>query len=417
MKQKSVPGAHIDEKGRVILPEEIARRHGLKPGAKLPVIENEHSVLLRRPVSHLAKVYIEPTSYCNLTCRTCIRNTWDEPMGNMDSATFEHLIDGLRAFEAPLTIVFGGFGEPLFHPAIASMVAGARGIGARVELITNGTLLNNAVSLQLAEAGLDVLWVSLDGSTVEGYGGVRPGAELDEVVSNVMNFRTVSWNLNQRLPHIGIVFVAMKRNIAELPEVVRLGRKVLADRFLITNVLPYTEELCEELLYNSVLINVPKQPSPFLPQLTLSRIDSTEITREPLYRVFREWQGVQGNPLVAGNAGNCCPFIEKGSTSVCWDGSVSPCLALLHSHTSYLNERKRRSKRYVVGNVNEHTMNELWSSPEYVAMRERVQSFQFSPCAFCGGCDFSEANEEDCFGNAFPTCGGCLWAQGIIQCP
>jgi MoaA/NifB/PqqE/SkfB family radical SAM enzyme len=96
---------------------------------------------------------------------------------------------------------------------------------------------------------------------------------------------------------------------------------------------------------------------------------------------------------------------------------VSPCLALLHSHTSYLNERKRRSKRYVVGNVNEHTMSELWSSPEYVAMRERVQSFQFSPCAFCGGCDFSEANEEDCFGNAFPTCGGCLWAQGIIQCP
>jgi hypothetical protein len=24
---------------------------------------------------------------------------------------------------------------------------------------------------------------------------------------------------------------------------------------------------------------------------------------------------------------------------------------------------------------------------------------------------------EDCYGNAFPACGGCLWAQGIIQCP
>jgi hypothetical protein len=29
----------------------------------------------------------------------------------------------------------------------------------------------------------------------------------------------------------------------------------------------------------------------------------------------------------------------------------------------------------------------------------------------------SEANEEDCFGNGFPTCGGCLWAQGVLQCP
>jgi len=313
--------------------------------------------------------------------------------------------------------VFGGFGEPLCHPVIATMVAAAKGIGAQVELISNGTLLTNDLSIQLAEAGLDVLWVSLDGSTVEGYGGVRPGAELERVISNVMNFRTVSWHRNQRLPHIGIVFVAMKRNIAELPEVVRLGRKVLADRFLITNVLPYTEELSEELLYNSVLINVPKQPSPFLPQLTLSKIDATEITREPLYRVVREWQGAQGNPLVGGNTGNCCPFIEKGSTAICWDGSVSPCLALMHSHTSYLNERKRRSRRHVVGNVNEHTVSELWSHPDYVTLRERVQSFQFSPCAFCGGCDFSEANEEDCFGNTFPTCGGCLWAQGIIQCP
>jgi hypothetical protein len=33
------------------------------------------------------------------------------------------------------------------------------------------------------------------------------------------------------------------------------------------------------------------------------------------------------------------------------------------------------------------------------------------------GCNLSETNEEACFGNPFPTCGGCLWAQGVIQCP
>ncbi len=377
----------------------------------------QHSILLRKPISHLAKVYIEPTSHCNLTCRTCIRNTWDEPMGNMDSATFERIIDGLRPFETPPTIVFGGFGEPLLHPAIASMVAKAKSIEAQVELITNGTLLNHDLSLRLAEAGLDVLWVSLDGSTDEGYGGVRPGAALDEVVANVMNFRKESWNATQRHPHIGIAFVAMRRNIAELPAVIRIGRKLLADRFLITNVLPYTEELCDEVLYNAVLINVTSDPSPWLPQLTLSRIDSTEITRQPLYNIAREWQGTHGDKLIKSNPSNYCPFIEKGATAICWDGSVSPCLPLLHSHTSFLNDRKRDSKRYVIGNVNEHTMRELWLKPDYVAFRERVQSFQFSPCTYCGGCDFSGANEEDCFGNAFPTCGGCLWAQGVIQCP
>jgi hypothetical protein len=46
-----------------------------------------------------------------------------------------------------------------------------------------------------------------------------------------------------------------------------------------------------------------------------------------------------------------------------------------------------------------------------------VQRFDFSPCAYCGGCDLSKGNETDCIGNTFPTCGGCLWAQGIVQCP
>jgi hypothetical protein len=29
----------------------------------------------------------------------------------------------------------------------------------------------------------------------------------------------------------------------------------------------------------------------------------------------------------------------------------------------------------------------------------------------------AEANLEDCLGNTAPACGGCLWAQGVIQCP
>ena len=29
----------------------------------------------------------------------------------------------------------------------------------------------------------------------------------------------------------------------------------------------------------------------------------------------------------------------------------------------------------------------------------------------------ASTNGEDCYGNALPACGGCLWAQGVIQCP
>ncbi len=35
----------------------------------------------------------------------------------------------------------------------------------------------------------------------------------------------------------------------------------------------------------------------------------------------------------------------------------------------------------------------------------------------CNSCEMAIENVEDCFGNVHPTCGGCLWAQGLIRCP
>jgi MoaA/NifB/PqqE/SkfB family radical SAM enzyme len=118
-----------------------------------------------------------------------------------------------------------------------------------------------------------------------------------------------------------------------------------------------------------------------------------------------------------GEKSNRCPFIENGTMSIGWQGNVSPCLSLLHDDVSFLDDRPRRALRYSAGNVSERSMHDIWMDPAYIAFRRRVQEFEFSPCTYCGGCDLSESNREDCFGNEFPTCGGCLWAQGVIQCP
>jgi hypothetical protein len=38
-------------------------------------------------------------------------------------------------------------------------------------------------------------------------------------------------------------------------------------------------------------------------------------------------------------------------------------------------------------------------------------------CRTCNSCDLPDINNEDCFGNVHPACGGCLWSQGFVQCP
>jgi len=417
MKFKPESQADIDEHGRLILPQEILSFLGLKPGDKIPVTRGTNSISLRQPVTHLKKVYIEPTNQCNLACRTCIRNIWHEPMGQMSLSTFNHIIEGLHTFNSPPTVVFGGFGEPLSHPHIIDMIAKVKALGSSVELITNGTLLSEELSRELLATGIDVLWISLDGASPQSYADVRLGALLPDVLANVMRLRYSSWAYQYPQPHIGIVFVAMKRNVADLPAVMQIGARLKADRFLITNVLPYTAELCNEVLYTRVLGDFSVVPTWLSPCLNISKIDMDENTRDTLYKVIRAWRLTSFDKDDVGESANYCPFIESGATAISWEGNVSPCLSLMHSHESYLHDRKRSSRCHVIGNVNKQSLIEIWNTPDYVALRRRVQDFDFSPCTFCGGCDLSEANEEDCFGNVFPACGGCLWAQGVIQCP
>jgi MoaA/NifB/PqqE/SkfB family radical SAM enzyme len=112
-----------------------------------------------------------------------------------------------------------------------------------------------------------------------------------------------------------------------------------------------------------------------------------------------------------------CPFIKKRSLSVRWDGGISPCPPLLHSHTCFMGDLERKNRECLFGSLKDHGLLEIWKGPEYTAFRKRVTSFDFSPCASCASCELAESNEGDCFGNPFPTCGGCLWAQGLIRCP
>lgn len=415
MKKRPEWEVQVDEDGRLVLPPEIASRYGLNPGVRVRMGEGKNALRLRRPVSHLAKVYVEPTNGCNLECRTCIRSGWDEPLGQMSDVVFTRLIDGLRAFSPPPTVFFGGFGEPLAHPRIVEMVSRARALGGPVEMVTNGTLLTRDTSRALIAAGLDMLWVSIDGATPESYADVRLGAALPEVLANLAALRETRRAADLSSPQVGIVFVAMKRNIADLPAVVRLGHQLGVRHFLVTHVLPYTAEICQEILYARALNDFKYLPS--LYGLDLPSIDMNEITGEALYRILRSGENLSVAGVHLGEGKDRCPFIESGATAVGWEGSLSPCLPLLHNHVSFLDKYKRLSRRYAVGNLGESTLADLWNDPEYTAFRNRVQAFEFSFCTSCGVCDLGQGNEEDCFGNPFPTCGGCLWAQGVIRCP
>jgi len=407
----------IDGDGHLVLPPDLAKRLGLVDGALVRVEERGNQIALGRSSASLARVYVEPTTLCNLLCRTCIRNVWDEPPGTMSAGTFARVMDGVREVSPRPTVFFGGFGEPFAHPNLLAMLAEAKAAGCTVELITNGTMLDEATRRELVRIGLDRLWVSIDGATPESYADVRLWDALPQVVEDLAALRDLRLASRSAGPRLGIAFVAMKRNIADLPEVILLGQRLGADRFSVSNVLAHTPELRDQVLYAGSIDTEELDPSPWSPEVSLPRMDIDARTLGQLVRAEADRRGRTPSGRQGDGHANACPFVEKGSVSVRWDGAISPCLPLLHTHRSYLDFRPRTNHAYAVGNVNDRGLLDAWRDPDYVALRERLLAFDFAPCTICNSCDMADENLEDCFGSPTPACGGCLWAQGFIQCP
>ncbi|MHB1339022.1 MAG: radical SAM protein [Bellilinea sp.] len=417
MKKTSAISIHLDEHGHLILPEEVLKLFGPSHGSEIRAELSEQGLVIRHSTSALARVYIEPTNACNLGCRTCMRNVWDEPIGKMSTEIFSSILKGIQSFTPLPMVFFGGYGEPLAHPDILDMIAAVRNVGAKVEMITNGTMLNETTASRLVELGLNRLWVSIDGATPASYADVRLGDLLPLVLANLTRLQNLSYHSRLNLPKLGIAFVAMQRNIADLPEVVRMVKLLGADQFSVSNVLPHTHDLCEQVLFARSMYESDLQPSKWGPEVSLPRMDPTTTILDCVKEILKG-----GNELLIarqslGMGAKSCPFLEKDSISIRWDGAVSPCLPLLHTHVSYLADVLRTSHAYLVGNVNDRNLIDIWNDPEYVGLRERLQDFDFSPCTFCNSCSMAESNLEDCFGNSHSACGGCLWTQGFIQCP
>jgi len=412
--------ARVNEHKEIILPPHFAKELGIAPDDEIRIEMNGRGLYLHPSINTIKRVYVEVTNKCNLTCSTCMRNVWDVRYGHMSNKIYERILMGFQDFPEKPEIFFGGYGEPLSNPRIFDMIEGAKKQGHRVFLITNGILLTDDVTRKLIELELDMLWVSMDGASPECYTDVRLGDALPLVIENLTHLRSQkfqkfgpsSWAGH---PRLGIAFVAMKRNIHDLGQVIHLGTRLGAVEFSVTNVLAHNTELLNENLYMHSIDMVAGQE--IRPAVHMPLMDIQPQTIQTLASILKDLNRLE----LAGGALNQntdrCPFIERGSLAIRWDGKVSPCLPLLYTHTHFLDDRERTSREYFVGDIHQSDLLSIWNDHSYRDLRKRLQDFDFSPCAFCNSCEMANDNMEDCFGNLQPTCGGCLWGRGLIRCP
>jgi tungsten cofactor oxidoreducase radical SAM maturase len=395
-----MPRVVVQPDGACQLPEESLRWRQAPQGVECWLDQRDGALILLPRQPDLRRLYVEPTTACNLNCRTCMRNVWEDAVAYMDVEVFRQLVEQTAALPELQRIVLSGLGEPLMHPHLLEMVRLARERGLAVTLGTNGLLLDKAVSRELVGLGIDRLVVSLDGVKPETYAGVR-GVALAQVLENICGLNDVKRELGSLVPALGIEFVALRSNVAELAHLTGLASRLGAARVLVSNVLAYTDEMRDEILYGY------EPRPPFSAGGWPVKADAWVM-----------W-GTLDLPRMHWGAEQRCRFVQDRSAVVGWDGGVMPCYALSHTY-SYLavDGRCRQVARYVLGNVTQRSLLDIWTAEDYCRFRNEVRDFRFPSCPDCDlreTCDLRERN-EGCWGWS-PSCADCLWAQDIVRCP
>ncbi len=179
-------------------------------------------------------IYWELTRACDLACRHCRAEAIRaRHPAELSTAEVVAVLDDARRFGDPLPhLVFTG-GDPLQRPDLPLLVRAARERGFRVSVAPSGTTrLDDSAVAALADAGVESMSVSLDGSTADRHDAFRgvPGC-FDATV------RAARW-IRARGIALQINTLVTAETAEDLPAIFRLVDALGASRWSLFFLVP-----------------------------------------------------------------------------------------------------------------------------------------------------------------------------------
>ncbi len=203
-------------------------RRRLRQKANMPVKYVSYELGLERAPTFPDRVYVESTNVCNLDCIMCPTGLHIDtrPKGFMEWELYTAIIDEIAPFAE--AVVLHSWGEPLLHKRIFEMIEYAKERELWVETSTNATRLTEEASQRLLRAGLDRIYLSMDGLTKETYERVRVKGRFEEVLGNIERFLELKRKLGSPI-EADIQIVRLSETDAEVDEFVRRWQRSHAD--------------------------------------------------------------------------------------------------------------------------------------------------------------------------------------------
>jgi radical SAM protein with 4Fe4S-binding SPASM domain len=125
------------------------------------------------------KVYVEITNVCNLSCNFCPKTS--RKLKFMDKDGFEHIIKKIKPYTDH--IYFHLMGEPFLNEELKTFLDISRENQLKVNITTNGTLINEVKSILLNASALRQVNISL-----HSFEANEEKVDFNKYINNIIDF-------------------------------------------------------------------------------------------------------------------------------------------------------------------------------------------------------------------------------------
>lgn len=300
---------------------------------------------------------IELTTRCQLKCRMCIRE------GSANWQARDMKLEDFRKiskyFSKAENIVLQGWGEPLLYGNLIDAVRIAKSKGARTGFVTNGSALEGALASELIDSGTDFIGFSLAGATAQTHTSIRINSDFALLLENIRFLNAVKKEKRLDKPLIHIVYLMLKDNIAEVPALVELAKRIGINDIILTNLIHVSNEWQEgQRVFTCDKGDVEKGYREIL--------KVAEIRAKELNITLRVPSLSPVNVPVCGE--NPLKNIYISS-----EGEVSPCVYLYPPVSSPFKRiycgNNFKTEKASFGNIFREPFNKVWGNHKYVEFR------------------------------------------------
>jgi len=172
---------------------------------------------LRRAPGRPKQVHFSVTDRCFLPCLHC--DIWKNEATDLPGEVWIETLDRLAHWIGPAAVNFVG-GEPLLRKDLEQLMAHAVKLGNEVTFNTNAWLMTEKRARAIADAGVSIAYVSMDGFTAATVDHSRGRAGSHAKCMEAFDLLDAA-----RGPRVVVTCILNKTNAAEIPDLLRFCKE------------------------------------------------------------------------------------------------------------------------------------------------------------------------------------------------